>query len=297
MLRFKKYLREVFNPDELEDIDMSHTYSATTNLHPFPTDIDLHRRHQTLLDLTNAHVAAGGSHRDMDSDTHDSPHVRQWRSYRETFRRMEDESARSHIDSETKRIKSMRHTYSYPTLNDIERIKKSAVNGMIKETQYDHEGQEMHPVEYVLENIHRFPGHHNGRISFSEYEGRPTEVYISEHNRFSKDTAVKTTAAAAMNAYKYVVSALKHYTSLPTRPWRSGLNYSLRYSRAGVELHKITDAQNGVHVFSGSTSDPRKDFLYKKVLDHFGYGFINTSGRPRMTTRQERIYRRTGRIE
>lgn len=296
MHRFRKYIQEMWKPDELKLIDMSHSYTASTHLHAFPTDIDLHHRHQTLLDLTNAHVSSGGRHSDMGDDTNDSPHVRQWRSYEENFRRMEDESARSHIDSETKRIKSMRHSYSYPTLNDIERIKNLAVDGMIKETQHDHDGQKMYPVEHVLQNIHMFPGHHNGRISFVEYEGRPTEVYISEHNRFRKDDSAKTTTASAMNAYKYAVSALKHYTSLPTRSWRNHLAYTPNYNPTGVEPHKITDAPTGVHVFSGSTTDPRKHFLYDKITKLLGHIFINTSGSPRMTTRQERIYRRTGRV-
>lgn len=295
MHRFKKYLCEVWNPDELEDIDMSHSYTGSTHLATFPTDIDMHDRYQTLHDLTNAHVAAGGSYRDMDNETNNSPHVRQWRSYEENFRRMRDESERSHPDDETKRIKVMRHTYTYPTLNDIERIKKSAVGGMVKETQYDFDGQKMHPVEHVLENIHKFPGHHNGRMSFVEHEGKPTEVYISEHNRFRKDDDAKTTAASAMNAYKYAVSALRHYTSLPTQPWRSRISYSKQYPQAGVEPHKITDAPTGVHIFSGSTADARKDGLYRKILELLGHRFINTSGKPSLTSRQERIFRRTGR--
>lgn len=296
MLRFKKYLREVFNPDELEDMDMSHAYSSSTHLTSFPTSIDVHNRYQTLHDLTSAHIAAGGDYRDMDSDTHDSPHVRQWRSYEQNYRTMQHESERSHPDDETKRIKLMRHNYTYPTLDDVERIKKSAVNGMVPETRYDFEGQTMHPVEHVLKNIHKFPGHHNGRISFVELEGKPTEVYISEHGKFSKEKDTKTTTASAMNAYKYAVSALRHYTSLPTKPWTSRLSYSKQFPY-GVEPHKITDAPTGVHVFSGSTADARKHFFYDKITKHLGHIFINSSGRPSLTTRQERIYRRTGRVQ
>lgn len=297
MICFNKYLKEVWNTDDLEDVDMSHGYSSYSSLSGFPTNIDNHDLHQFRSEMLNAHVAAGGDWKDFNDLTHPSPHVQRYAEREREFGRRSHETQTAHPNDETKLIKTMRHSYKYPTLEDIERIKKSAVNGMVRETKYDYEGQKMHPADHVLKNIHKFPGHHSGSISFVEYEGKPTDVYISEHGRFSKDPSAKTTAESATNAYKYVISALRHFTSLPYKPWKKDHNANGGYYNYGGQTpHRINDIPSGVHIFSGSTADARKHLLYRKITDQMGHLFINTAGTPIFNTRQERIWRRTGRV-
>lgn len=295
MIHFKTYLREVWNTDDLEDVDMSHGYRSYSTLSSFPTPIDTHDLYDFRQEMMAAHVAAGGNWKDIDDPTSTSPHVQRYKEYQKEYERKHHESSIAHSDDETKRIKTIRHNYSYPTLGDIERIKSSAVNGMVPETKYKTSfPQRMHPVEHVLKNIHMFPHQHSGSITFTEYEGKPTDVMISEHGRHRKEEGAKTTVESATNAYKYIISSLRHFTSLPHQPWKKDMDiFNGRSVHGdGVTPHRMTDVPSGVHVFSGSTADPRKHLLYNKITKQMGHIFINTSGQPVINTRQDRISRR-----
>lgn len=292
MIRFKTYLREMWKTDDLEDVDMSHGYHGYASLKHFPSSIETHDIYALRHAMLTAHVRDGGSWRDIDNPNHPSPHVQTYWQQRREYDRLGHES-RQNPDDPSKNIKIMRHMYSYPTFTDVERIKSSAVDGMVSEFK-DGSGL-MHPVEHVLKNVHMFPGHHSGKITFVEHDQRPTEVFISEHGRHDRDPNEKTTAKSATNAYKYAVSALRHFTSLPEREWKNDHWTVGIHSEKDRLPHRITPRPSGVHIFMGSTPDARKDKFYDMITKQMGHIFINTTGVPRMTTRDERIFRRTGR--
>lgn len=294
MLRFKTYLHEIWNPAEHEDVDMSHSYNSFTSLSHFPSTTGLAMHTSKMADLRR---------QQLNYDPHHERHIELENEINRLtgeFNRRREESANSREGDSEKRLKTKVHRYSYPTFEDRERIKATAVNGMIPETKHNWEGQKMFDVNHVLENLHMFPGHHSGEISLRETIGEPTEVMISEHGRWNKDKDRLTTTASAMNTFKHVLSAIRHFKSLPVKEWSEGQrtipgwqSYT-HFDSSYVEPHRINDVPDGVHTFSGSTADPRKDHFYRLITGLLGDKFFNTVGKPAITSKQQRLFRRTG---
>lgn len=181
------------------------------------------------------------------------------------------------------------HNYTYPTFTDIQglhdTIKRYSQDGLHERANY---------YRNVLENIYspKHKKYHSGSVIIDErsHEHGKADVLFSEGGEFSRygdhpyysdDDSVSPlpknlSQAAALHTFRHVAAAIKHFTSLPTRPWTSA---DVPFSDKTFDVSspfKITNPnEDGTYILGGSTRDRRKHKFYSTVARLLGHTFHN----------------------
>ena len=188
------------------------------------------------------------------------------------------------------RIKT--HNYTYPTFTDIQglrdTIKRYAQDGLheranhyknVLENIYSPEHRKYHSGSVIIDEIAHKHGEADVLFSeggeFSRYGDHPYDSDDSDDNSVSP-ILKNLSQAAALHTFRHVAAAIKHFTSLPTRPWTSA-EVSSSDKKADVKSpFKITNPdEHGKYILSGSTRDRRKHKFYSAVARLLGHKFHN----------------------